>query len=241
MSRDGAYRFGTRVVLAAAMWASALLACDAQSELRAAALPFPVTEVAADSGHSLALLLTGDGGWARGDRAMAEALARGGVAVVALDSRAYLRAAHRTPESAARDAAQILERYAAQWRRDRLLLVGYSRGADLAPFLVSRWPAELRARLALVALVGLADYASFDFHWQDLVHTVHRSSDLPTRPELERIRGTRMLCVYGANEKSSLCPSLDASLARVARIPGGHVLDDSSGEAAGTLVLHAMP
>jgi type IV secretory pathway VirJ component len=228
------------MVLAATLSASAIAACDAQSALGAAELPFPVVEVAADSGHTLALLLTGDGGWARGDRALAETLARGGVAVLGLDTRAYLRAAHRTPESAAGDAARILERYAALWHRNRLVLVGYSRGADLAPFIVSRWPVELRARLALVALVGLADHANFEFHWQDLVHDARRASDLPMRPELDRIRGTRMLCVYGAEEKDSLCPSLDQSLAQVNRIPGGHVLDASTGAAAGALVLDAL-
>ncbi|MFL5618768.1 MAG: AcvB/VirJ family lysyl-phosphatidylglycerol hydrolase [Gemmatimonadaceae bacterium] len=233
-------RLGACTVLAAAMSASAIVACDAQSVLRAAELPFPVVEVAADSGHSIALLLTGDGGWARGDRALAQTLARGGVAVLGLDSRAYLRAAHRTPESASSDVARILDRYAALWHRDRLVLVGYSRGADLAPFIVSRWPAELRARLALVALVGLADHANFEFHWQDVVHDTRHASDLPTRPELERIRGIRVLCVFGAEEKGSLCPSLDRSLARLERIPGGHVLDESSAAAAGALVLGAL-
>jgi type IV secretory pathway VirJ component len=226
--------------LAAMMSASALLACDAQPAPRAEETPFPVVEVPADSGNTLALLFTGDGGWARGDRALAQALVRGGVAVLALDTRAYLRAGHRTPEITARDAAQILERYAALWHRDRLVLVGYSRGADLAPFIVSRWPAELRARLALLALVGFADHANFDFHWQDLVHDSRRASDLPTRPELEKIRGTRVLCVYGAEENDSLCPSLDESLARVNRIPGGHVLDNSTGATAGALVVGAL-
>ena len=234
-------RLGACAVLVAAVSASAIAACDAQSALRAVELPFPVEEVAADSGHTLALLLTGDGGWARGDRALAQALARGGVAVVGLDTRAYLRAAHRTPESASRDAAQILERYAAQWHRDRLVLVGYSRGANLAPFIVSRWPTVVRERLALVALIGLADRASFEFRWQDLLHEPRRASDLPTRPELERLRGTRVLCLYGEEEQGSLCPSLDQALARVSRIPGGHVLDASSAAMAAAMVLRALP
>lgn len=234
-------RLGACAGLVATLSSSAFASCDAQSALRAAELPFPVEEVAADSGHTLALLLTGDGGWARGDRALAQELARGGVAVVGLDTRAYLRATRRTPESTSRDAEQILERYAAQWHRDRLVLVGYSRGANLAPFIVSRLPAALRQHLALVALVGLADRASFEFRWQDLLHEPRRASDLPTRPELERIRGTRMICLYGEEEKGSLCPSLDPGLARVARIPGGHVLDASSAATAATLVLRALP
>jgi type IV secretory pathway VirJ component len=236
----GARRIGAISALAAMLSVGALPACDAQPAPRAADVPFPVVEVPADSGHTLALLLTGDGGYARGDRALAGVLVRGGVAVIALDSRAYLRASRRTPEIAARDAAHILERYAALWHRDRLVLVGYSRGADLAPFIVSRWPTELRSRLALLALVGFADHANFEFHWQDLVHDSRRPSDLPTRPELERIRGTRVLCVYATEEEDSLCPSLDASLAQVGHIPGGHVLDNATGAAAGALVLDAL-
>ena len=240
MIRRRALRAGAAFLISAVLTTGALVACDAHPSPRTAESPFPVVEAPADSGHDVALMLTGDGGWARGDRALAQTLARGGVAVVAMDTRAYLRAAHRTPDSAARDAAEILERYAALWHRDRLLLVGYSRGADLAPFIVSRFPAELRGRLALVALVGFTDHASFDFHWQDLVHDTRRSTDLPTRPELDRIRDTRVVCVYGSDEKDSLCPSLDGSSVRVGRIPGGHVLDSSTGAAAGVLVLNAL-
>lgn len=227
-------------LLVAVVTAPGSAQASAPSSLRAIASTLPITEVAADSGSTLALFLSGDGGWAGGDRAVAQALARSGVAVVGLDMRKYLRAAHQSPESTARDAAEIFERYATAWHRDRLVLVGYSRGANLAPFVVSRLPEATRRRLALVALIGLGDRASFEFHWEDLLHDVPRKTDLPTRPELDRIRGTRILCVYGEGEKGSLCPSLDPSLARVVRHGGGHVLDASSGTAAAALVVNAL-
>jgi type IV secretory pathway VirJ component len=225
------------------MSAAATARADAQmapSSLRATTPPLPITEVTADSGTTLALFFSGDGGWAGGDRAVAQALAQRGVAVVGLDMRKYLRAAHRTPDGTARDAEALLERYATAWHRDRLVLVGYSRGADLAPFVASRLPEPTRKRLALVALIGLAPRASFEFHWEDLVHDVPRKTDLPTRPEVDRLRGTRVLCVYGDDEKGSLCPSLDPSLARVVRHAGGHVLDASSGAATAALVVNAL-
>ena len=233
-------RIAAYAVLGAALAVRASAQVSAPSSLRALASSLPITEVPADSGRTVALFLSGDGGWAGGDRAVAQGLARSGVAVVGLDLRKYLRAAHRTPESTARDAAQILDHYATAWHRDRLVLVGYSRGADLAPFVVSRLPEALRRRLALVALVGFADRASFEFHWEDLLHDVPRRTDLPTQPELDRIRGTPILCVYGASEKGSLCPSLDPSLARVVRHAGGHVLDASSGAAVAALVVDAL-
>ena len=71
---------------------------------------------------------------------------------------------------------------------------------------------------------------TFTRHWLD-----HAAGSV-----LVEFGGTRVLCVYGADEKDSLCPSLDGSLALVGRIPGGHVLDNSTGAAAGALVLGAL-
>lgn len=183
-----------------------------------------VPAVGADAGRTLLVLVSGDGGWAAGDRAVAQELAANGIAVVGLDARTYLRQARRTPDSAARDLARIFAHYGALWNRGRLALLGYSRGADLAPFLVTRLPAEQRRRLALVAMVGLAEPASFQFHWTDLVRDDARPSDLRVRPELERLRGMNLLCLYGRDEKGSLCPQLDPGLATVAVHAGGHHL-----------------
>jgi type IV secretory pathway VirJ component len=140
----------------------------------------------------------------------------------------------------AHDTQAIAGPYATAWHRERLVLVGYSRGADVAPFVVNRWSDDLRRRLALVALVGLADHASFEFHWKDILYDVRRQSDRPTRPELERIRGARILCVYGRGESDSLCPSLDPATVHQARHPGGHVLDATSGAAVAELVANAL-
>jgi type IV secretory pathway VirJ component len=200
----------------------------------------PTVEVPAAEGHTLALLLSGDGGWAAGDRAMAEGLARGGVAVVGLDSRAYLRTRRATADGLARDAASLLERYGARWHRDRFVLLGYSRGADLAPFVVNRWPDSLRRRLVLVALVGLAARASFEFHWEDLVRDAQRASDLPVQPELERLRGVALLCLFGDGERGSLCPALDRTLARVDRHPGHHEITAHTGGAVANRVLREL-
>ena len=41
-------------------------------------------------------------------------------------------------------------------------------------------------------------------------------------PEVEKLRGLRLLCVYGADETDSSCPRLPPSLARIERLSGGH-------------------
>jgi type IV secretory pathway VirJ component len=175
--------------------------------------------------HPLAILLSGDGGWANADRALASAMAERGGSVAGLDCRAYL-GKRRTPDESARDLSRIIEHYGRAWSTDSVILIGYSRGANMLPFLINRMPLELRKRVSVVALIGLAEHASFEFHYVDLVRDVHRPTDLPTRPEMEKLRGggERILCFYGTEEKHSLCPQLDSSLVHAMTHAGKHML-----------------
>jgi type IV secretory pathway VirJ component len=49
-----------------------------------------------------------------------------------------------------------------------------------------------------------------------------RASTLPVRPEVEKLRGTPIMCVYGQDEPDSLCRQLDAELATRVPQAGGH-------------------
>ncbi|HEX4618884.1 MAG TPA: AcvB/VirJ family lysyl-phosphatidylglycerol hydrolase, partial [Steroidobacteraceae bacterium] len=127
----------------------------------------PVTEVpvagssAAQSTPEFALLLTGDGGWAGLDQELAARLAQSGVPTVGLNSLKYFWK-QRTPDETARDVVRVLRHYLAAWNRQRVILIGYSFGADVLPFVVNRLPADLRARVASVSLLGIDSNASFE-------------------------------------------------------------------------------
>ena len=184
----------------------------------------PLVEVPTDSGHVLAVFLTGDGGWATLDRTVATALAKRGVAVVGLKSCDYL-SRERTPEEIASTVARVMNYYMHAWHRDSIVLIGYSRGADLAPFVANRLPDELRHRLTLIAMLGLADYAGFECHWSDLVADVRRPTDRATVPELEHLSGVPLLCVFGMEEENSPCRTgAVPAMQRVGRT-GGHHFD----------------
>lgn len=200
----------------------------------------PLTEVRA-SGHGRrwALLLTGDGGWVAVDRALADTLAAHDIAVVGFNSPSYL-SHKRTPEETAAAVARVMRHYVAAWHRDEIVLIGYSRGADMAPFVLNRLPAPLRDRIVFTALIGLGDRGSFEFHLEDLVRDVHRASDIPMRPELSRLRGAPMLCVYGRDEKDSLCPALDSAGARTLVHPGTHKVSASDVPAIARAILAAL-
>jgi type IV secretory pathway VirJ component len=191
------------------------------------------------AGHQLVFLLTGDGGYAAGDRGIAEAFVGQGIPVVVLNSRSYL-SPKKTPDEAAADAERIMMHYMAGWQRDSVVLVGYSRGADMAPFIVTRLPDSTRSHLSLVAMIGLADHASFEFHWSDIVKDVRRSTDLPVEPEVMKIHGVRMLCLYGAHEKGSLCPTLPPAVLTADRHGGKHSLSGDDGAEVAKRILREL-
>jgi type IV secretory pathway VirJ component len=184
---------------------------------------FPLVELPARraGGHTLALVLSGDGNWAPMISGLARTLADQGISVVGVRSATYL-CRGRGPDEVAADLERVLRTYLARWGRQRIVVVGYSRGADMAPFLASRLPPDLRARLRLVALLSPAEKAALEFHWIDLLRSVSRPHDIPLLPEVRRLAGTPVLCVYGRTEEGALCPVAPRGLMKVVARPGGH-------------------
>ena len=155
----------------------------------------PIVEVPAKQpGDALAILISGDGGWAGIDKAVAASLAEQGIAVVGVDSLRYFWK-ERTPQSAADDVDRIVRHYMDEWDRKDVVLIGYSQGADVLPFVVNRLPAQTRARVRLAAMLGLGERAVFEFR---LANWLSPSDDdgLPIAPELQRMSDVRGLCVY---------------------------------------------
>jgi type IV secretory pathway VirJ component len=178
----------------------------------------PVTEVPS-TGRSdeLALLITGDGGWAGLDQELAARLAASGVPTVGLNSLKYFWT-QRTPDEAARDVARLLRHYLAAWGKQQVLLVGYSFGADVLPFVVNRLPPDLRSRIASVSLLGIDSNASFEVSVADWVGS--GDGGPATRPEVATLSYVPVLCIYGEGESDSICPGLPAG-ARLTRAQVG--------------------
>jgi type IV secretory pathway VirJ component len=201
-------------------------------------LPLIVVQAKGAPSGALAVLLTGDGGWAGLDKELADSIARHGTTVVALDSRAYL-SRKRDPESASQDLARILRHYLTPSGAEHVLLVGYSHGAEVLPFMATRLPHDLLEKVRVVALLGPARNANFKFHLIDLVSNRSRKDDLMTVPEVEKLRGRRILCFYGADEKESACRALDPTIVTSYEMPGGHHFGKKYGVIA-TRILEAQ-
>jgi type IV secretory pathway VirJ component len=194
----------------------------------------PTVEIPArDTGSTFAVFMSGDGGWADIDKRIAERLAQRGVAVIGLNLRDYLKT-KRSAEEVSAAVSAVARAYGARWHRSRLLIIGFSRGANLAPFAVNRLTPDVRAQLSGIGMIGLNRAANFKWHFQDVFRDITRDDDVPTLPELEKIHDVPVVCVYGSDERESGCRGTASDVRRVER-KGGHHLDGDFGAVADTL------
>jgi type IV secretory pathway VirJ component len=149
----------------------------ARMALCGAADDLPLVRVPAAAGTTgpMILLLTGDGDWAPFPKELAALATAAGAPVLGLKMRSYL-GKPRKPEELAAALAPVVRAQLRAWNRTELMLVGYSRGADAAPFVVNRWPEDLRAQLSRIVFVGLSEHASFEFHLTDLMLDTQENS-----------------------------------------------------------------
>ena len=203
----------------------------------------PVIEVPAQPQTStapdlLAILMSGDGGWAGLDQDVAGALAAKGIPVVGLDSLRYFWTP-RAPQGLADDMDRLIRYYVAHFHKHRVLLIGYSQGADVLPFALNRLPDPTRAQVGLLAVMGMSEHALFEFHLTSWVSD--DNSGPATLPEINRIRGLPVLCIYGEDEKDSLCPKLDPAQFNIVKLKGGHHFDGDYAGLAREIISSVKP
>jgi type IV secretory pathway VirJ component len=202
----------------------------------------PVVEVPAQPNappsDAFAIIMSGDGGWAGIDQNIAAALSAKGIPVVGWDSLRYYWTA-RTPDGLAADTDKMIRYYLSHFGKKRVLLIGYSQGADVLPFAVNRLPAPTKAPVSLMAILGMSEHALFEFHVSSWISD--DNSGPATLPEVNRVTGMPVLCIYGEDEDDSLCPKLDPKKFNVVKVKGGHHFDGNYAGLADDILAAAKP
>jgi type IV secretory pathway VirJ component len=225
---------------------AALASIDAErassgvGDLPLAEVPALPTAPAAHA-DTFAIFYSGDGGWRDLDRSLSNILAAKGLSVVGVDVLRYYWT-QKKPALAAADLTRIARYYQQRWHKQKLVLIGFSFGANVLPFLVSRLPAELKADVTLLSLLSPERNTAFEVETTGWLG-VHNSAGMPIAPELKKLAGLKVQCIYGRDEgDNSLCTT-DAAPAVSATVlvkDGGHHFDKDYGELADQ-ILAALP
>ncbi|MDA8137427.1 MAG: hypothetical protein M0036_02135 [Desulfobacteraceae bacterium] len=183
-------------------------------------------------GQTMAIVYSGDGGWRDLDKQIGQELQKRGIPVVGLDTlRAFWH--RQTPEAAADGLARIIDHFTRVWSTPDILLIGYSFGADLIPFMVNRLKPSAREHIRLISLLALSHSADFEIHVSGWFSRSSSSDALPLAPELKKLDSSQIQCFLGTDE-SDESGCTDASLAgvEIIKVAGGHHFDGDYGALA---------
>jgi type IV secretory pathway VirJ component len=168
----------------------------------------------------IAFLISGDGGWYGFEQSIADYIARLGIPTIGLDSRKYFWD-RKTPEETAGDVAKALNYYSKEWRKDHFILIGYSLGAELVPFIANRLPEEIRSNVDAQALLSPEATTDFEVHISNMLGMGNRQNTYNVIDEIKRAKVTTLL-ILGSGEKSEVPELLKGTSAICKIIPGDH-------------------
>lgn len=171
-----------------------------------------------------AIFLSGDGGWARFDEEVASRLAAAGIPTLGLSSLRYLWQ-EKSPQEIATDFARIDAQYRSAFGASRVLIVGFSLGANVVPFAATDLPPEMQESLAALALLAPEVQTGFEIvvgGWLGRPTGAHQVT--PQIDKAAQRLAAPVLCLYGSKESVSACPGTTAPRIAKHMFEGGHHL-----------------
>jgi type IV secretory pathway VirJ component len=165
--------------------------------------------------------ISGDGGWYKFEQSIADKLSNLGIPTIGLDTKKYFWH-RRTPEETASDVEASLGYYSGEWGRKKLVLAGYSLGAEILPFIITRLPGEMRSRISLVVMLSPSRTTDFEVHITDMLGMENKHNTYKVVDEIIRNNSIPSLCIFGSEEKTQVPAMLKDSNVKIAIIPGDH-------------------
>jgi type IV secretory pathway VirJ component len=189
---------------------------------------------------SIAVIITGDGGWAEIDKNIAKNLAQKGIPAVALDSLSYFWKA-RSPEETAKDIETVITQYLEKWNKKNVILIGYSFGADALPFVANNLRVETQRKISLIALLGMGKTAAFEFRLSSWMDADTNSDRLPLLPEIAKMTWANSICIYGIDDPAANCKPTAEFGVKIISMSGDHHFDEKYDELVQHIIENTKP
>jgi len=194
----------------------------AKSEVAVPKLPVKITDaLAGTSSNALVLLISGDGGFTGFDQQLANLYAQKGMPVIGLNSLKYFWK-QKAPQQTATDMLKLMNAYLLLWKKEKVILVGYSFGADVMPFIYNLLPLEFKPRVLSIALLSPSRSTDFEIHVADLFSFESSPRKYSVIAEIERANNKALTCYFGKDEDDAPAAELAQKHVPVVFLEGGH-------------------
>lgn len=190
---------------------------QAQNDLK---IPINALSAATDASKPMILYVTGDGGWNSFSSALGANLAAKGYPVASLNAKSFFWK-KKTPQQAGLAVATMIKNYAQSWNKTKVLLVGYSLGADVLPFVYQNLPQNLKDMVQGLVLLSPSGTTDFEVHL-----TYAFSGSAPnSATTLNNITGKKITILTGGDENDFPFTKMTNKNYTHITLPGGHHYD----------------
>jgi type IV secretory pathway VirJ component len=169
----------------------------------------------------ITLLISGDGGWYSFEQSIADKLAVEGIPTIGLDSKKYFWK-RRTPEQTAEDMTMSLIYYSKVWEKERFILIGYSLGAEIVPFIINRLPPDMKTKIISSVLLSPDITTDFEIHISNMLGMGNRNNTYNVADEIRTMQPVPTLIIFGSGEKTEVPDLMSGQGVTIKKIPGDH-------------------
>src|SRR5436190_3676528 len=131
-----------------------------------AKLPLKEWNSAADK--PIVFYISGDGGYTSFTDSLCVTINKAGYKVITLNSSSYF-SDKKTPQQTTKDIVDCLNTQFSKRKNQQFVLVGYSFGADIAPFVVNALPDSIKKKMLSVVLLSPSTSTDFETHFWDML------------------------------------------------------------------------
>lgn len=200
---------------------------------KAKELPLTILPASGNNGLPMVFFISGDGGWIKTDAGVSKLLNEHGMPVVGLNSLKYFWK-EKTPDGAAAEFSKIIANFMLLWNRHSFILVGYSFGASVVPFIATRLNDQLRGSLKGVYCFSPEEKGDFKIRLSDFLYRKY-GGKYKVLPELEKITQVKPVCAFGKGEDKNIRKNFSPSEFRIEILPGKHHYDDKFSRVANVI------
>jgi len=182
----------------------------------------------------LALFISGDGGWTSFDHSICDKLVGNGIPVIGLDSQKFFWQ-EKQPKEVAMKLAQEIGYYMQLWNRKSFILIGYSFGACVVPFIAVNLPSDLKRDLKGVYCFSPDLTGDFEIHISDMMHLANKEKyNVPEG--IKKIEVQNTVCIFGNEEDNKVRNEFSKRGIRVEILPGTHHYNNAFDDIARIIV-----
>ncbi|QOW09717.1 hypothetical protein Q73A0000_04725 [Kaistella flava (ex Peng et al. 2021)] len=160
---------------------------------------FPVSEWNGNSDKPVIFYISGDAGFNNFSKTFSQELHRYGYDVFALNTKKYFWK-KKTPLQASQDTENYLKEVIKNRINKKIIIIGYSYGADVAPFIYNRFDKDFQKKIQDLIIIGPSQVNDFEIHLEEYI-TGHMEYGYSVINEINHLKNVPFTLIVSDLEK----------------------------------------